>query len=176
MRRAFLLSILGGIFVFVLPVLAGSDDSDEKSIARKPIRMTSLTPFGGQIVRVDTMAKSVIVRLAKGSPIEIEATEDLRVRSLHPKLGYDAKGNVKKNPSRKELNELRGPEKNLPGYVAEWEDLKGNQYVKVYVDRRTKIRDKDDLPNRKAGKNVTPEDLKHIPPKKIAAVMIVIER
>ena len=56
--------------------------------------------------------------------------DDVKIRQLLPPESFDEKGN-KKRLSAKELAELKGPEKNLPGYPADRSDLNGNTLVQV---------------------------------------------
>jgi hypothetical protein len=64
--------------------------------------------------------------------VPCKATDDVRVRTWSPPLEYDDKGHVKKY-TRKSLERLKGPEKYLPGYTAEYEALRAGQYVTVYL-------------------------------------------
>ena len=69
--------------------------------------------------------------------VKLQAAENMRVRTVNLPLDYDEKGNVKKY-TKKELEELRGPEKNLPGYKAEFEALRAGQYVQVFLAKNEK--------------------------------------
>jgi hypothetical protein len=67
--------------------------------------------------------------------IELRAADEVKVRTLQPPVDYDDKGNLKKY-TQKELNELRGPNKNLPGYTGEFESLRQGQIVKIYLSKK----------------------------------------
>jgi hypothetical protein len=74
---------------------------------------------------------------------DLQSTEDAQVRLQDPPVQYDEKGNRKKY-TPKELRELKGDPK-LPGYAADWSDLKVGQTVKVTVTRpKNKDKDKKD--------------------------------
>jgi hypothetical protein len=69
--------------------------------------------------------------------IKLEPTDDMKVRWYKPPLVYDDNGKPKKLTS-KLLKELKGPNKNLPGYMASADNLKVNQTVKVYLAKEKK--------------------------------------
>ena len=56
----------------------------------------------------------------------IQASEDVVVRMARPKDDFDEKGKPKKY-TKKELAELRGTDKKLPGYKAEFGDISTDQ-------------------------------------------------
>jgi hypothetical protein len=64
--------------------------------------------------------------------VKLRAAENIKIRLLTPPIDYDDKGNPKKY-TPKELDELRGPDKSLPGYGAEFDSLRSGQMVKVYL-------------------------------------------
>ena len=62
--------------------------------------------------------------------------DDVKIRTENPPVAYDDKGNKKKY-TEKELRELKGdPKLRLPGYSAEFNDLKVNQVVEVSLVRK----------------------------------------
>lgn len=63
--------------------------------------------------------------------IELQAAEDIRVRTNFPPVVYDDKGFLKKW-STAELRKLRGNSK-LPGYPTEFDSLRPGQVVSVYL-------------------------------------------
>jgi hypothetical protein len=65
--------------------------------------------------------------------VELHAADDMKVRTSFPPLDYDEKGNPKKYTLR-ELKALKGPGK-LPGYPAEFDNLRANQVVRVYLPK-----------------------------------------
>jgi hypothetical protein len=74
--------------------------------------------------------------------IKLEPTEDMKVRWNFIPLIYDDDGKVKKKFSRKELKELKGSDKSLPGYAATFDNLRVNQIVKVYLAKEKKKKSK----------------------------------
>jgi hypothetical protein len=87
--------------------------------------------------------------------IDFTPAAEMKVRTLHPMV-YDDKGKPKKL-SRKELDELKGPDKKLPGYTADIGDVKQEMVVTVYIEKKkaTKAKDKDE----KALTDLKPEAL-----------------
>ena len=71
---------------------------------------------------------------------DLESGAEAEVRRQDPPVQYDDKGHVKKY-TPKELQELKGDAK-LPGYQADWTDLKPGQSVKVTLVK-PKGKDKD---------------------------------
>ncbi|MFO0964783.1 MAG: hypothetical protein U0793_04230 [Gemmataceae bacterium] len=63
--------------------------------------------------------------------VDMRAVDKIVVRSLYPPMEYDDKGNIKRW-TEKELRALRGKTK-LPGYPSEYENLKPNHIVTVYL-------------------------------------------
>ena len=85
--------------------------------------------------------------------IEIQTTDDVVVRRYRPPEKFDEKGKPIKY-TKKEKLELRGPDKKLPGYIAEFGDISTDQYIQltlvrkkgaavVKAPRRVKGKDKD---------------------------------
>jgi hypothetical protein len=75
---------------------------------------------------------------------DLRAIEDVKVRVMQPPVEYDDQGNVKKYTA-KELKELKGKDRTLPGYTANWDQVADSQTVTVYLKPRTKkpAKDKD---------------------------------
>jgi len=67
---------------------------------------------------------------AKMEDVEFLLKDDVKIRQMIPPESFDEKGN-KKRLTVKELAEMKGPEKNLPGYPADRSDLNGNTLVQV---------------------------------------------
>ena len=89
--------------------------------------------------------------------VELQTTEDVKVRLAHPPEAFDDKGKVKKYTA-KELKELKGPDPKLPGYTAEFSDLREGQIVTVHLVKKKDAPAK--LPPRKPIKD--PKDAKDI--------------
>src|SRR5439155_20913538 len=70
--------------------------------------------------------------------IELQATDDMKVRTLQLPLDFDEKGRPKKY-TNKEIQELRGPDQRLPGYTADFDSLKPEQTVKVYLAKKKAV-------------------------------------
>ncbi|HXG10582.1 MAG TPA: hypothetical protein VNK04_12545 [Gemmataceae bacterium] len=66
--------------------------------------------------------------------IEIQATENVKVRSMQPPMVYDEKGNPRRHTPQ-ELRELKG-EGNLPGYMSDFDSLRTGQIVTVHLARK----------------------------------------
>src|SRR5215470_4755 len=58
--------------------------------------------------------------------VELQAIDDVVVRTARPREQVDDKGKVKRL-TRAELKELKGPDPKLPGYKAEFGDLQTEQ-------------------------------------------------
>jgi hypothetical protein len=84
--------------------------------------------------------------------IEFQAMETVKVRTTVLPEQFDDKGNVKKF-TKKELDELKGKDKNLPGYESSLEKLEAGQIVKVSLAQAKKAPakgpDKNDKDNDK---------------------------
>jgi hypothetical protein len=91
--------------------------------------------------------------------LAFQSGADMKVRSLNPMV-FDDKGKPK-TLTKKEKDELKGPDKSLPGYTADISDVRQDSYVTVY------------LPKKKAGK-VPAKDDKGLADNKPEAVMLVI--
>jgi hypothetical protein len=69
--------------------------------------------------------------------VEMQANDDLKVRMLNPPVDFDLKGKPRKYTS-KELRDMKGPDTKLPGYTAEFDDIKPGQIVKLYLPNKSK--------------------------------------
>jgi hypothetical protein len=67
--------------------------------------------------------------------VKLKAADKMIVRTRYPPIDYDDKGNIKKY-TKKELQELRGPDKSLPGFTADFEALHDGQMVTVYLAKK----------------------------------------
>jgi hypothetical protein len=101
--------------------------------------------------------------------IELEGDEDMKVRTMILPPNYDEKGKIKKR-TRKELAELKGPNKSLPGYSAEWDNLNKDQIVRVYLAKQKKGTPKP----RVKSKTKDAEEDKELFTERPKAVMVVI--
>jgi len=71
----------------------------------------------------------------KTKELEFQAIEDVVVRTSKPREAFDEKGKIKKF-TKAELKELKGPDRKVPGYKAEFGDLTADQIVQVTVVRK----------------------------------------
>jgi hypothetical protein len=67
--------------------------------------------------------------------VELQAADDMKVRLLQPPVAFDDNGKPKKY-TKKELDELKGSDKKLPGYTASFENLRPGQEVEVYLAKK----------------------------------------
>ena len=66
--------------------------------------------------------------------MELQATDEMKVRTKLLPVEYDDKGKVRKLTD-KEKKELKGPDPKLPGYTADFDSLKPEQMVEVYLEK-----------------------------------------
>jgi hypothetical protein len=83
--------------------------------------------------------------------LDIQSTEEVKVRFVNPPPVYDSKGNIKK-PTAAELKELKGSDASLPGYEAQFSNLHNEQYVRVSL-----VKKKDAPKPHPKGKDFDPE-------------------
>ncbi|HTU16527.1 MAG TPA: hypothetical protein VMG10_00565 [Gemmataceae bacterium] len=119
------------------------DDGGNKSTVQKPDarkakekpaeRWIKAGTVAGKLSGVNEAKKTLRFHLevAKGKWVDPEwqATDDVKVRTRNPPPAFDDKGKPKRY-TKKELRELQGDPK-LPGFPAEFSDLKTGQYVQV---------------------------------------------
>jgi hypothetical protein len=84
----------------------------------------------------------------------LETTADAKVRLQDPPPQFDDKGNPKKYTPQ-ELKDLKGDSK-LPGYQADWTDLKVGQTVKVTLTRALDRKDDKNKDNKDARDDTRP--------------------
>jgi hypothetical protein len=104
---------------------------------------------------------------------KVRAADNIRVRAIAPPLDYDDKGNVKKY-TKKELEALKGPDKKLPGYTAEYEALHAGQIVHVYLAKNEANPVKGKGAKAGGGIKLNPDDDAGIGEHRPQVVMIVI--
>lgn len=75
--------------------------------------------------------KSIPSEMMTAKDIEVRAAEKIKIRSLYPPQEYTDKGDLKKWTA-KELVLLKGKSK-LPGYPSEYDTLRQNMYLQVYL-------------------------------------------
>jgi hypothetical protein len=95
--------------------------------------------------------------------VELEVADNLKVRTLLEPVEYDDKGKPRRLTA-KERADLKGADPKLPGYEADFDSLKVDQTVTVYV------------PQKKASGKSKVKDLVFDSKEKLKAVMIVINK
>jgi len=90
-------------------------------------------------------------RKEENKDLELKLAEDVEIRVMNLPPAFDDKGQVRKR-TRKELDELKGPDKKKPGYQGDMESLHPEQYVVAHLVR------KKDAPKLKGGGGLPPVD------------------
>jgi hypothetical protein len=93
----------------------------------------------------------------KTKQVEVTSEDNVKIRQAEPPPAYDDKGNLKKR-TEKELKELKGdpkdPDSKLPGYPAQFSDVRQGSYVKV-----TLVKKKETHPTTPKPKDADPDPL-----------------
>jgi hypothetical protein len=139
------------------PKKEGKPDAKEKAEPKE--KWVTLGVFAGKLESVDQAKKSFVLKTGSGRFEQrhtLQAADDVKVRLSYPPVGVDEKGRPKRY-SQKELQALRGPDKKLPGYESDFDNLRAGQIVRVTLvqkkeapARRTygkKKKDEDELPS-----------------------------
>jgi hypothetical protein len=109
-------------------------ESDKGKDAPPAEKLFKLATIRGKVIWLDEAKKKLKIRVQvtndQNVEYEWEAIDDLKVRSVQPPMQFDEKGRARP-PTRKELKELRGSDPKLPGYQADFSDLKMEQIVDV---------------------------------------------
>jgi hypothetical protein len=85
--------------------------------------------------------------------VDIEAGDNVVVRRQEPPVEFDEKGNIKRL-SAKELRELKGNNPRLPGYAADFDDIKPEQVIKIKLAKMKEtpkyhVKEDKDAPEKK---------------------------
>src|SRR5947207_12211314 len=116
--------------VLLVPALSAQDkDKDKKDAPEQKEKLIRLGDIAGKVTNIDANEKSLHLQVGRRD-VKVITTDDVKVRTKNPPVAYDDKGDKKKYTA-KELKELRGDDPKLPGYTAEFNDLKQNQVVEV---------------------------------------------
>lgn len=133
----FALQKLGFLAIgLVLVSTLAAQDKDKKDTPNQKDQKEKLITIGnfeGKITNIDAMEKSLHVQNGRQN-VKVMTVDDVKVRTKNPPIAYDDKGNKKKYTT-KELKELKGDSK-LPGYSADFDALKTNQYVQITLVRK----------------------------------------
>jgi hypothetical protein len=62
--------------------------------------------------------------------MEFDCLDEVKVRLSNPPARFNEKGDIVK-PTKQELEELKGPDKSLPGYTGEFGDMRTDQVVQL---------------------------------------------
>jgi hypothetical protein len=117
------------------------DTKDAKEAKDKPETKEKLVTAGtyrGKLERPPGADRTLRLSLPVGrnwKPFPVVVGDDVKVRRMTLPVDFDDKGKPKKY-TQKEKDELRGPDKKLPGYTAGLEDLKAGQLIDVYLVRK----------------------------------------
>jgi hypothetical protein len=146
-------SISLAVILSALSLARGDDKAPAKKTEAREDKSEAkdkLVPIGalvGRLTRVEGAQRNLVIqvgipylgpglRLAQRNiDIELQPTDDMKVRTFQLPPDFDEKGRPKKY-SAKELKELKGPDPKLPGYTADFDSLKADQIVKVFLARK----------------------------------------
>ena len=131
-----------------------------KTAANHYIRQAILT---GKVTDVNDEKHRIVLEFAVTPKNKAQATfivtEDAKIRTRVLPTLFDDKGNLKK-PTPKELLELKGKDKNLPGYESEFASLKRGQVLLVHqVTTKEKILADRQKPRPKPGEKPKMDDM-----------------
>lgn len=154
MRRAITWAGFALLLAGMPAVRADDKDAAKKEKTEKAEPKEKLVPVAeivGRLGRVEGAQKNLVVHVPQTfvvpagwgrwqvqtiqREVELQAADDLKIRVLQPPPDFDEKGRPKRY-TKKELDELRGPDKKLPGYQADFDSLKPEQIVRVTVVRK----------------------------------------
>ena len=146
------LCALAIVLASVLTLQGLADDKPEtKPKADTKEKLVVAGERTGKLAKAPGADRTMTVSVPVGknwTNLELPVHDDVQVRLAQPPAQFDDKGKPKKY-TKKELDELRGSDKKLPGYTASLEDLKPGQMVKVMLVRKAgtpKVSKKDDIP------------------------------
>jgi len=137
--RHFGLMLLG--VALIVPTLQ-AQDKDKKDTPEQKEKVIKIGDIAGKVTNIDANEKSFHLQVGK-QDVKVMTIDDVKIRTKNPPVAYDDKGNKKKYTA-KELKELKGDSK-LPGYTAEFNDLKQNQVVEVSLVRKKSDKGKQPL-------------------------------
>jgi hypothetical protein len=99
----------------------------------------------------------------KHQDFDLQTGDTVKVRQAHPPVEFDDKGRPKKY-TQKELAKLRGPDRKVPGYPAEFDNLKVGQKVKVWLSKP-----------KTTGKTADKDSDKEAAPRRLTVTFILIQ-
>jgi hypothetical protein len=132
-----------GLAILVPALAADKDDAKDKDKDTGPKeKRITVSQVSGKVSVVESSGKKFKLSLPIGGgrymrwqDIDIEATDDVKVRVLNPPTETDEKGRPKRLTSA-ELKKLKGPDPRLPGYNAEFDNLRQGMIVQVTLSKR----------------------------------------
>src|SRR5262249_42090031 len=71
----------------------------------------------------------------KHHDLDVNSTEDLKVRLKNPPVKFDDKGKIVKY-TEKELKELKGDDPKLTGYNGDFSDIRPNGYIELHLMKK----------------------------------------
>jgi hypothetical protein len=173
--------------MFVLGLLASARADDGKSTPKDDEKTTKeeikhreevlakAITITAKIARVENGQRLLSVDLpyqirtgVRFKRIDMQATDNIKIRILNPPADFDAKGKPRRYTS-KELKEMKGPDTKRPGYTADFDSLKPGQIVNLYLPRPKPA--KPSPPPKKKSKD---DDDLVVPPEKPEVLMVVI--
>jgi hypothetical protein len=144
-RRILGVTVLAVAAALAVPVLAQDEKKDtkkEEKAETKPKpegkeKWVAAGSYSGKLVKQpgENRELTLSIKLRNWENVNFLVHDDVKVRFRQPPPQFDDKGKRRK-PTAKELQELRGPDKKLPGYTASLEDLKPGQVVSLQLIRR----------------------------------------
>jgi hypothetical protein len=157
----------GGSFVGTLTRVEGA----QKYLT---VQISEQVPTGGNL-NLGALKKGSHPSLSGGGGtkqvthnIELQASDSMKVRMMQPPVDFDDKGRPKKYTPREIKALKKGEDAKLPGFAADFDSLKANQVVQVYLS-------KSKHPHKPAAKAKTKDgDAESPPAEKPEVTMIVI--
>ncbi|HEV8060529.1 MAG TPA: hypothetical protein VGP68_11675, partial [Gemmataceae bacterium] len=74
--------------------------------------------------------------------VKLDVVDAVQVRTRLLPMAFDDKG-AQRKLTKEEVKELRGTDSKVPGYAADYSDLKAGQAVIIYLGRMKTIKPKD---------------------------------
>jgi hypothetical protein len=157
MLLAFRVCPLVLLVALAAPLVADDDGSAAKAVdkgkkeepAHKEDKLSSAITMEVKVARVENSRRYLAVdvpypiksgRFSVGvayRQVEMLANDNMKVRMISPPVDFDLKGKPRKY-TPKELRDMKGPDTKLPGYMADFDDIKPGQIVRVYLPNKTK--------------------------------------
>jgi hypothetical protein len=175
------LSIVVLVGCAAIPTLA--DDAPKKDRKEKQVVLGEVI---ARLTRVEGAQRTLVIQVPQATlaivggrlqiqfiprDVELQITDDIKVRVLQPPPEFDEKGRLRKRTA-KELKELRGPDSKLPGFQADFDSLKPDQIVRVTIVGKKETGYKPQRPKAKPKPKADDEDPPE--PERPTASMIVI--